>query len=218
MSNFDPAYRIVRKHEGYYANDPDDLGGETYAGVARAIHPNWSGWPHVDNYKYVKGPLSNNQQIPGMEPFVKEFYRQRWIKSRAGEINNQNVANIYFDFFILAAKAVATIQEVVNTLGQRVSVDNHIGSQTIAAINKVNPVKLYMRYKQARINYHLDRVRRGIVHSKYLPGWLRRTNQFPDLKGTNYALVGLSLVGAAGLYISFNKKARKQVLDYLNAA
>lgn len=30
-------------HEGGYSNDPIDLGGETYKGIARNAHPNWQG-------------------------------------------------------------------------------------------------------------------------------------------------------------------------------
>lgn len=37
--NFDEAFKIVIGHEGGYANDPKDPGGETKYGIAKKFHP-----------------------------------------------------------------------------------------------------------------------------------------------------------------------------------
>lgn len=213
MAQFLPAYRIVRQHEGYYLNDPKDHGGETYAGVARNFYPGWPGWVRIDVYKTVYGQPRTNQQIPGVETFVESFYKQKWNASRAGEIMSQQVANIFFDFYMLAAKATATIQQVVNSLGARVTVDNRIGSQTIAAINSVNPVKLYQRFKAARIEYHKYRVNKGLVDAKFLPGWIRRTEQFPDLTSSNPWLLTAGVLTVSTLYLTINSKTRNQRIN-----
>lgn len=211
---FDPAYNLVRKHEGYYVNDPKDLGAETYAGVARAIHPTWQGWPILDAYKKKIGRLLvTNEVVPGMEEAVEQFYRAQWSRSRAGEILDQNVANIYFDFYILAARAVATMQEVLNSLGQRVKVDNAIGPATIAAINAANPAKLYQRYKKARIRYHKVRVASGAVSAKFLPGWLKRTMDFPDMLQP-LPVAGVALAGTA-LFFLLHKPAQQWLSNQL---
>ena len=44
MAQFKIAFQKTLLHEGNYSNDPSDLGGETYKGIARNIHSSWSGW------------------------------------------------------------------------------------------------------------------------------------------------------------------------------
>lgn len=206
---FPPSYSLVRKHEGYYLNDPKDLGGETYAGVARKIWPSWSGWAVVDAWKRKMGrSLNTNEALPaesGIEAHVERFYNDRWNASKAGLIDDQDVANIFFDFYILAAKAVATFQEVLRDLGQSVSVDNVPGSQTMAAANAVNPAALYQKYKEARIQYHHDRVNSGAVSASFLPGWIKRTMDFPD-KAVPIAIGGVLVAGTV-LFFLLHKPA-----------
>ncbi len=210
---FDPAYALVRKHEGYYLNHPEDKGGETYAGIARAFYPLWEGWAVLDAYKkQVGGYLMTNQIVPGMEQLVKSFYETKWQQSRAGEIVSQDVANIFFDFYILAARAVATMQEVLNGMGQNLKVDNAIGAKTIAAINSVNAGKLYQRYKDARIKYHKSRVESGKVSAVFLPGWIKRTMQFPDI-WSPLPIAGLAIGTTAAVFAFYppaNKWIKKQ--------
>jgi len=38
MAKFNLAFSKMLFHEGGYVNDPDDLGGETYKGIARNSH------------------------------------------------------------------------------------------------------------------------------------------------------------------------------------
>lgn len=49
-TDYFPAYEKMIVREGGYklTNDPTDRGGMTYAGVARNRHPNWAGWPIID--------------------------------------------------------------------------------------------------------------------------------------------------------------------------
>ena len=51
MADFRTAYYLTMGHEGGYNNDPDDVGGETYKGIARNYHASWEGWKIVDMYK-----------------------------------------------------------------------------------------------------------------------------------------------------------------------
>lgn len=51
MAEFNLALKRMLGHEGGYSNDPDDLGKETYKGISRANHKNWSGWTQIDKYK-----------------------------------------------------------------------------------------------------------------------------------------------------------------------
>ena len=44
MANFEEAYYKTMGHEGGYTDDPSDVGGETYKGIARTYNPDWDGW------------------------------------------------------------------------------------------------------------------------------------------------------------------------------
>jgi lysozyme family protein len=61
-------YEIVMKYEGGYVNHPNDLGGETYKGIARNAHPNWEGWKFID------------QKRPVPEDLVRRFYYEQFWK------------------------------------------------------------------------------------------------------------------------------------------
>jgi lysozyme family protein len=62
-----------------------------------------------------------------------------------------------------------------------VAVDGDIGAGTMAALNRMDPKAVYRRYKQGRIDYYEDLVARRPSQAKFLTGWLKRVNSFPDL-------------------------------------
>lgn len=213
---FTPSFSILQDNEGFYANHPEDLGKETYAGIARAFFPLWDGWPVLDRYKKSIGrELRTNEIVPGMEPYVRSFYEVKFKALKADQIVSQDVANIFFDFYILAAKAVATMQEVLRSMGQNITVDNKVSQSLIDAINRVNPTKLYNNFRAARIKYHQDRVASGAVSATFLPGWIKRTMKFPELSKS--AIVGgVAIAVACGtvayflLYPPANEWIKKQ--------
>ena len=50
MANFDSAFDKMIRNEGGFklTNIAGDRGGQTYAGIARNVHPGWPGWRFVD--------------------------------------------------------------------------------------------------------------------------------------------------------------------------
>jgi len=66
--------------EGGYANLKGDSGKETYRGISRVYHPNWSGWEVVDQIKARQGKntLPNNYDIPELKPDVYRFYYETY--------------------------------------------------------------------------------------------------------------------------------------------
>ena len=48
MADFNQAFDITMGHEGGYANNKLDTGGETYRGVSRNNWPDWEGWRLID--------------------------------------------------------------------------------------------------------------------------------------------------------------------------
>ena len=51
MALTDQQFDHILRAEGRYANLVGDTGGETYGGVSRNNHPNWSGWHPIDAAK-----------------------------------------------------------------------------------------------------------------------------------------------------------------------
>jgi len=76
--DFQETYRkVIRPHEGLYANNPQDAGGETYQGIARKKIPLWSGWKLIDQ---AKG------QLPPMPKYGVPNYRA-WVKELNARLN-----------------------------------------------------------------------------------------------------------------------------------
>ena len=93
MAEFLPSFERVLRNEGGYAlhTVKDDRGGATYAGIARAFHPNWQGWRFIDQGESPPADL------------VRQFYRsQFWQPLRLDEVTHQEVAANIFDFGVNA--------------------------------------------------------------------------------------------------------------------
>ena len=191
MSSFGPAYILERKHEGYHVDNPNDKGKKTYAGIASAFYPNWSGWPIVYAHEAKIGrSLKTNEQVPGIEPHVEAFYKSLWDSKGFGAISNQDVANIVYDWFINSGgTGIKGVQRVLNnSFGKSLSVDGAFGQQTATAINSVDPVKLNNAIKQARTDFYYGLVQKDPTQAVFLKGWLNRINSFPTL-----SVVGIGL-------------------------
>lgn len=184
MSNFLEALNLTLKHEGGYVNDSADKGGETYQGIARNYHPNWLGWGYLDNIN----PKKWNQVFSELNSFVADFYYQEfWIKNLLNKIENNQVANVVFDWVVNSGGAAKQIQKVLNNLGAAVAVDGVIGVKTISAINSINPFSLVNAITAKRVAYYEAGAQKGWFDSKFLAGLVNRANQ--------YALQAVETVG-----------------------
>ena len=201
------------KHEGYYANLTGDQGGMTYAGIARNFHGSWQGWRIIDNAIALRGgSLPNNHYIndPRLDLYVRDFYLGIWRKSLAEKIHNQDIAHLYFDFYVHSAKAVREVQKVLVSMGRKISTDNRPGNATIFAINSYpDPAVLHDAIKRQRISYLYEISAYG-SNAQFLPGWLARLADFPDLSTQKtIAIGGIIALSLIGLYILQNERIRK---------
>lgn len=192
MAEFRIADAITGNNEGGYANDPDDRGGETYAGIARNFWGKWLGWKYIDRYKrdYAiaksKGrtKLSLAQWINAsakvktepVEELVNEFYRVNfWELNRLGDFKCQQLANTVYDFGVNSGKGRSArfIQEVAGAYN-----DGIIGRKSIDAINSKDCKTLYEAFNEKREAYY-----RGIAvgkQAKFLRSWLSRLLSFKN--------------------------------------
>lgn len=143
MADFKIAYKITMAHEGGYANNPNDSGGETWKGIARKKHPNWPGWTLVDRAKQGDFP-TNLTSVPNLQNLVESFYKiQFWDFLKLDQINNQRIANELFDTSVNMGQGVAGlfIQRALNVSNRNgkdypdLQVDGNVGSVTVNAVN-----------------------------------------------------------------------------------
>lgn len=106
MANFDIAYKRTAKFEGGYVYDPNDNGGETYAGISRNANPKWNGWKTIDEAKKKSGFPKNLANNAVLKQQVKTLYQTNyWNPIWGDRINRQEVANEIYDFGVNAGVA-----------------------------------------------------------------------------------------------------------------
>lgn len=147
MSSFNEAFNItIINHEGNYSNHPADTGGETYMGISRRYHPNWSGWSKIDEYK-LRADFKNHipHEYKDLIKDVAFFYKiNYWDKVEGDNISNQRIANKLFDMAVSMGikRTITFIQRSVNVLNKNqkiysdVFVDGFMGPQTLNAIEQ----------------------------------------------------------------------------------
>lgn len=163
MAEFLPAFERMIVNEGGYVlhTVKDDRGGMTYAGIARAFHPNWPGWRVIDQGETPPADL------------VRQFYRSNfWHPLRLDEVEHQDVAGNIFDFGVNAGLGTAAklAQLVAGT-----TPDGKIGRKTIEALNAIDPDLFVARYALAKIARYRDIVAKNRTQQKFLLGWINRT-------------------------------------------
>lgn len=128
--------------EGTYDNDPDDAGGETVFGIARAFHPSWPGWALVDAAKALPGFPVCLTRSPEVLAARAAFYRaeywdrfscDEWDQALAGEIFEQAVN-------LGVGRVAEHLQRVFNAInhqgkyGPDLVVDGSFGRKTLGAL------------------------------------------------------------------------------------
>jgi lysozyme family protein len=172
MAEFNPALEKVLNHEGGYANDPNDPGGETYKGVARKIHSKWDGWTIIDIQKKQPGFPAILENDANLQQKIREFYEtQFWARIKGDEITNQEVALSIFDFAVNAGTATSAslAQKVVDAV-----TDGVIGTKTLEKLNAFNPDHFLAAFAVAKIARYIQIVEKNSKTDKYFYGWVRR--------------------------------------------
>ena len=91
MADFAQAFEAMIKDEGGYVLHAveGDRGGMTYAGIARNMNPDWTGWAYIDR-----------GETPPTEA-VREWYRTNyWLPIAGDSLTSQVVAASIFNFAV----------------------------------------------------------------------------------------------------------------------
>lgn len=135
MSSFEPAVKVVLKHEGGYVNNPNDPGGATNFGISLrflADHPEEGDFNH-DGHVDAED-IRNMTPEQAMEVYKNEW----WNKFNYGSIIDQTLATKVFDMSVNmgAKRAHIIVQTALNSaFGLKLSVDGVLGSATYSVIN-----------------------------------------------------------------------------------
>lgn len=186
MANFEKAFAITLGHEGGYSNDPLDVGGETYKGVARKANPTWAGWGILDNFKKDKKNFPKNLDDDSALQFhVKKLYKTSyWDVNKLDSVNDQNIANEAFDTGVNMGTVVAAkyIQEALNLLNRNqksypdIKVDGIIGNITLGILNSHPNLKaVFKTMNGLQFMKYVEICKNNPSQERFFYGWLNRT-------------------------------------------
>ena len=188
MAQFNDAFAITSAHEGNYVNDPVDRGGETYRGIARVHHPDWSGWKRVDaQRRKANFPKSLNADRT-LQANVKAFYKQAyWDRFQGDEIADQAVANELYDTAVNMGvrRAVRFLQSSLNLLNRNqrdyedLIVDGWFGKKSLTTLSALlkkdrssNPLVKMMNIQQGA--RYVEIMARDASQERFARGWIKR--------------------------------------------
>jgi lysozyme family protein len=187
MAIFEIEFNKTMGHEGGYSYDPDDVGGETYKGIARRYHKGWSGWNIVDS-------LNDNLDFPNclnrneeLQFKVKSFYKQHfWDRFQGDLIHDQSIAGELFDTGVNMGlkRAVKFLQRSLNYLNRNGNLfpdmvdDGVLGRGTLKCLNyylnRDNPEILLKIMNVLQGQHYLNYMSKSPRQEKYCRGWFNR--------------------------------------------
>lgn len=186
MADFYQFIDKLLQFEGGYADDPHDPGGETNKGITIATFR-----ACAQEVLGIPGTSLNLRHLADEQ--AKRIYKARfWDVLRCDEIAFQPLADMLFDFYVNAGtRAVGVLFAVVKGVGMNAPeafafAANPMGSveynALMARLRTMDQAEVYRLYKASRAAYyeHLAHVHPNL--RRYLGGWLKRVNSFPEAK------------------------------------
>lgn len=188
MADFKKILEKVLEHEGGYANDWADRGGETYCGISRVHFPSWSGWRIIDSHP--KGSNAWVKEVVDttvLGSAVQEFYRLHfWDRFQGDRIHDDELALELMDTAVNMGvhQAVLFLQKALNVLNRDelsypdVVEDGGFGSKTNAALEQfLNLDSVNLLCKVINIMQgarYLEIMRKSLSQERFARGWLKR--------------------------------------------
>jgi len=187
VADFEKAYKPTMGHEGGYAKDADDLGGETYRGISRKFNPGWAGWAKIDKAKRQRGFPASLDRDTTLQADVAAFYKQHyWDKFQGDAIPSQAIAAELFDTGVNMgnARAVEFLQRGLNVLNRNEKLyddlvpDGKFGPKSLIAVRtylKNDAPELLLKILNVLQGMHyIDFMTQSPIQEKYARGWFKR--------------------------------------------
>ncbi len=168
MADFVTALEKTLQHEGSdFVDDPHDKGGATRFGIT------------LNFYQETIDKKATSEDIKNLTPNTVGFlyHKYFWEPNRYQLIDSQKIANKIFDLCVnIGPHANKMLQQAINMAALELTVkeDGIIGSQTIAALNKLSEDKVYSELIEEALQYYTNLVKNNPDQHVYLEGWLHR--------------------------------------------
>ncbi|MHA1816259.1 MAG: glycoside hydrolase family 108 protein [Candidatus Heimdallarchaeaceae archaeon] len=189
MANFEEAYSKTMAHEGGYVHDPDDVGGETYKGVARKYNGSWSGWNIIDAQKSDSNFPDCLDDIDELQESVHSFYKENyWDVNKLDDFASQEVAVEMFDTGVNmgVGRAAKFLQKSLNYLNRNgslypdLTVDGAIGGKSLSALDTIfssgDDKILLTMLNVLQGNHYMEYMSKDSTQEKYARGWFKRVH------------------------------------------
>lgn len=198
MANFNIAYQLVAKAEGGYQSSPEDSGN--YNSLGELVGTNWG--ISAPTYEGWIGRAPTKKDMLNMSKSTAEeiYHKKFWAAIRGDQINDQDVANIFFDGVVNHGRTGVKIMQSVLNVPQ----DGIVGPGTIGQLNAQPPAKVYVQYREARKAFYYDLVNRKRSLGIFLQGWLNRISRFQAY--TSYSAPIGGIIALIGIYFLITKK------------
>ena len=188
MADFSDGYKITAAHEGGYVNDPVDRGGETYRGIARVHHPDWTGWARVDAQRRTAGFPKSLDRDATLQRAVKAFYKKAyWDRFKGDDIPDQALANELYDTAVNMGvrRSVRFLQSSLNLLNRNqkdykdLIVDGWFGEKTLTTVGTLlrkdrgsRPLVKMMNIQQGA--RYVEIMAGDASQERFARGWIKR--------------------------------------------
>lgn len=182
MAEFAIAFNKTQGNEKGWANNPNDSGRETYAGISRKNFPSWSGWAIVDALKKVPNFPGNLEQNPTLQVAVLAFYHTSfWNMMLLDQVTDQDLANELFDSSVNMGCATATqfLQRALNVLNYPKTIpdlqtDGSMGPSTLNALSRVNAKDALKCVVALQGTKYIAICENNHSQEEFMKGWIRR--------------------------------------------
>jgi len=189
MANFEEAYAKTMGHEGGYVHDPDDVGGETYKGIARKYNADWEGWTTIDSKKSDSNFPGCLDDIDELQDSVHAFYKAKyWDVNKLDDVPSQAVGEEMFDTGVNmgTGRAAKFLQKSLNYLNRNgslypeLTVDGAIGGKSLSALDKVwhdgDEKVLLTMLNVLQGQHYMNYMDSSPSQKKYARGWFKRVS------------------------------------------
>lgn len=190
MANFINAFMITMNNEGGYANNPNDIGGETYAGIVRRFWPNWPGWTIIEPIVSQNPPNLDEalKTAPGLQAMVEAFYQENyWNTLSLTLLNCQQLANQLFDAGVNMGikEAGLFLQQAICAISPgAIAIDDLVGPDTITAANQQDDEALYNQVIAMRKQRYEEIIAANPSQAEFQNSWFSRLTPFVPLSST----------------------------------
>lgn len=179
-SRFEQCLDVTLRHEGGWADDPNDPGGATMKGITLKTYQAWAG-------REVSVDKNHLRNIPYSH--LRAIYREGYWDAIQADKMPPGVDLVMFDFAVNSGpvRAVIELQQLLQPLEEVwIADDGIVGPVTLTALSRREPGSVILCVCRRRLA-RCKRLRNWTHHGA---GW---TNRIEDIRETALTMVGLEV-------------------------